>query len=196
MGHKTPHQGARCGRRIEIGTRSTRRMRAAADRARSARVACWVACWSGRRLRRHGRTMAVRGASVRCARGLVRGVVRACGGSLRSDLQSIVTRGRRSAVIHRGLAARWIRCMSKYWAVLSSPGACVCVGGCGCAGGCGCGSGSSWCACWVLCMGRVGCRKVSYRAAPGGWAVAATGVRGLLWRACFDSSRKGWVRAA
>lgn len=32
--------------------------------------------------------------------------------------------GGRSAVTHRGLAARWIRCMSKYWAVFSSLGVC------------------------------------------------------------------------
>ena len=36
MGHRAPHQGARCGRRIEIGTRSTRLMEAAADCARNA----------------------------------------------------------------------------------------------------------------------------------------------------------------
>ena len=30
----------------------------------------------------------------------------------------------------------------------------------------------------------------------GGRGSAATGVRGLLWRACFDAPRKGWVRAA
>ena len=98
------------------------------------------------------------------------------GGTLRSDLQLIVTRGRRSAVAHRGLAARWIRCMSKYWAVLSSPGVCVRA--------------------FVRACVWVGCCIVSCRAAPRGWAGAATGVRGLLWRACFDSSRKGWVRAA
>ena len=187
MGHKTPHQGARCGRRIEIGTRSTRRMRAAADCARSAREMLWgLGMWPGkigcvrrrRRRRRLGRKGAVRSASVRCGAWCVRCSVRGerNGGTLRSDLQSIVTRGRRSAVAHRGLAARWIRCMSKYWAVLSSPGVCACVRACACV--------------WV------GCCIVSYRAAPRGWAGAATGVRGLLWRACFDSSRKGWVRAA
>ena len=131
-----------------------------------------------RRRRRLGRKGAVRSASVRCGAWCVRCSVRGerNGGTLRSDLQSIVTRGRRSAVAHRGLAARWIRCMSKYWAVLSSPGVCACVRACACV--------------WV------GCCIVSYRAAPRGWAGAATGVRGLLWRACFDSSRKGWVRAA
>ena len=55
------------------------------------------------------------------------------------------------------------------------------------------------CGCWV-CVGVrwvcwVECRKVSYHAVPGGWTGVATGVQ-VLWRACFDSSRKGRVRAA
>eukprot|EP00964_Phaeocystis_antarctica_P063256 scaffold37946_cov72-Phaeocystis_antarctica.AAC.2 len=48
MGHKTPHQGARCGRQIEIDTRSTRLIEAAADcvpNARCARGVCEVRLW-------------------------------------------------------------------------------------------------------------------------------------------------------